>query len=209
MSPVRILIADDHPMVREGLAAMLSSQPDFEVVGAALNGADAVRLAESLRPHVVLMDLRMPELDGVQATAQLRDLVPDVRVLVLTTFDSDADILRVIEAGAVGYLLKDVPHEDLFAAVRAVARGERRLASSVAEKLMRRSVQPINAVLTARELEVLSLVAKGLPNKRIATQLGVAETTVKAHLLRVFDKLGADGRTAAVMIAIEQGLLTH
>ncbi|WP_346763218.1 response regulator transcription factor [Deinococcus sp. Arct2-2] len=166
-------------------------------------------LAQQTNPHVVLMDLRMPELDGAAATAQLTLTVPGSRVLVLTVYDSDMDILKAIEAGAVGHLLKDTPHNELFAAVRAVARGERRLASSVAEKLMHRSMDQPADLLTARELQVLSLVADGLSNKKVASKLLIGEPTVKAHLVRVFDKLGVKGRTAAVMAALERGLLRH
>ncbi|PNY79720.1 response regulator [Deinococcus koreensis] len=204
---LRLLIVDDHPLVREGLTTMLGSQDDFTVVGAAVNGADALRQAALCHPDVVLMDLRMPGQDGVSATAELRRTLPGIRVLVLTTYDSDADILRAIEAGAVGYLLKDVPHQELFAAIRGVARGERRLASAVAERLMHRSVSPSLETLTPREQEVLELVGEGLSNKRVAAQLGVSDQTVKAHLLRVFDKLGVDSRTAAVLIAQKRGLL--
>lgn len=204
---VRVLIVDDHPMVREGLAAMLGSQRDLVVVGQASTGQEALSLAARLEPDVVLMDLRMPHGDGVEATARLQREVPRARVLVLTTYDSDADIVRAVEAGAVGYLLKDVPHEDLFSAVRGVARGERRLATAVAEKLLRRTLQQSGEVLTARELEVLALVAQGLSNKRVAAHLGISEPTVKAHLMHVFEKLGVQGRTAAVMAALERGLL--
>lgn len=206
---LRLLIVDDHPLVREGLMTMLGSQDDFEVVGAAVDGADALRQAALCRPDVVLMDLRMPGQDGVSATAELRRTLPEIRVLVLTTYDSDADILRAIEAGAVGYLLKDVPHEELFAAIRGVARGERRLASAVAERLMHRSVSPSLEALTPREQEVLELVGEGLSNKRVAAHLGVSDQTVKAHLLRVFDKLGVDSRTAAVLAAQRRGLLSR
>lgn len=207
MSGVRILIVDDHPIVREGLNGMLSSQADFEVVGEAATGAEALRIARETQPDVVLMDLRMPEMDGATATAALRDAMPGVRVLVLTTYDTDGDILRAIEAGAVGYLLKDVPHEELFLAIRATARGERRLASAVAEKLMQRMLRPAQEALTKREQEVLEWVARGVSNKKIALELGISEPTVKAHLVRIFEKLGVDGRTAAVMTALERGLL--
>jgi len=207
VSGVRILIVDDHPIVREGLNGMLSSQADFEVVGEAATGAEALRIARETQPDVVLMDLRMPEMDGATATAALRDAMPGVRVLVLTTYDTDGDILRAIEAGAVGYLLKDVPHEELFLAIRATARGERRLASAVAEKLMQRMLRPAQEALTKREQEVLEWVARGVSNKKIALELGISEPTVKAHLVRIFEKLGVDGRTAAVMTALERGLL--
>lgn len=207
MNRIRVLIADDHPVVRAGLAALLGTQPDLEVVGQAADGVEAVTLAQQTDPDVVLMDLRMPEMDGAAATAQLTLLAPRSRVLVLTVYDSDMDILKTIEAGAVGYLLKDTLHEELFAAVRAVARGERRLASTVAEKLMRRTMDVHTDLLTARELQVLALVADGMSNKKVASSLLIGEPTVKAHLVRVFDKLGVNGRTAAVMTALERGLL--
>ena len=204
---IRILIADDHPIVREGLSGMLRSQADFQVVGEATTGREAVDLGVTLTPDVILMDLRMPELDGASATALLRQEAPNVRVLVLTTYDTDGDILRAIEAGAVGYLLKDVPHEELFLAIRATARGERRLASVVAEKLMQRMLGPAPETLTPREQEVLECVARGASNKKIAPTLGISEPTVKAHLVRIFEKLSVEGRTAAVMTAIERGLI--
>lgn len=207
--PIRILIADDHPMARAGLGAMLGSQPDLALVGEAATGLEALHLAHALHPDLVLMDLRMPELDGVGATARLRAELPAVRVLVLTTYDSDADILRAVEAGAAGYLLKDAAFDQLFSAVRAVARGERRLAPAVAEKLERRHAQGTPESLTPRELEVLACVAEGLSNKRVAARLGLMEPTVKSHLLRVFEKLQVEGRTAAVMVALERGLLTR
>lgn len=208
-SRVRVLIADDHPMVREGLGAMLGTQPDFEIVGFAGMGHEVLLITQETHPDVILMDLRMPDMDGATATAKLREVAPAVRVLVLTTYDSDADIVRAVEAGAVGYLLKDVPHEALFQAVRGVARGERHLATVVAEKLLRRTLEQTSEALTSRELGVLSLVAQGLSNKRVAAHLGVTEATVKAHLLRTFDKLGVDSRTGAVMVALERGLLSR
>lgn len=205
---VRVLVADDHPVVREGLAAMLQAEPDLDVVGEAGNGDEAVALAARLRPDVVLMDLRMPRLDGAGATARIAQEVPGARVLVLTTYDTDADIVRAVEAGATGYLLKDTPRSQLADAVRAAARGETVLAPPVAAKLVGRlRDEPATPVLTARELEVLKLVAAGYTNAEIGRQLFIGESTVKTHLLKVFGKLDVDNRTRAVAVATERGLL--
>ena len=205
---IRILIADDHPVVRDGLRGMLSSQEDFEVVGEATNGHQAVAQALALHPDVVLMDLQMPELDGVAAIGRLRDQADGVRVLVLTTFDADQDIVRAVAAGATGYLLKDTPREELFRAIRAAAAGESVLAPAVASRLLGQMQRPSHEVLSPRELEVLSAVASGATNKAIAQQLYISEATVKTHLVHVFEKLGVADRTSAVMEAVGRGLLT-
>lgn len=205
--PVRLLIADDHPIVRAGFEGMLAEMPDLEVVGEAENGEEAVRLAERLRPDVVLMDLRMPVVDGVEATNRIKEGDPSANVLVLTTYDSDADILRAIEAGATGYLLKDTPREELFRAIRAAARGEPVLAPSVTARLMQRAQTPIRTALSGREIEVLELVARGGSNKELARELHLSEATVKSHLIHIFDKLGVTDRTAAVTVALERGIL--
>lgn len=204
---IRLFVADDHPIVRSGIASVLASQPDFEVVGEASNGDEAVAGVGRLLPDLVLMDLRMPVRNGVDATAAILAEHPRVRVVVLTTYASDSDVIRAIEVGAVGYLLKDVPHEELFRALRAVARGERYLAPAVTERLMSRWQQPPRSALTDRELEVLQCVARGAGNKEIASSLGIAEPTVKAHLVHVFEKLGVENRTAAVRAALERGLI--
>jgi DNA-binding NarL/FixJ family response regulator len=204
---IRLLIADDHPVVRDGLRGMLAGEADFEVVGEAASGAAAVRLCERERPDVVLMDLQMPELDGVGATAEIAARFPATRVLVLTTYDTDADILRAVEAGATGYLLKDTPREQLFPAIRSAARGETVLAPSVATRLVNRMRVPAEEALTAREVEVLELVARGSSNADIAAALFISEATVKTHLLHAFAKLGVDDRTAAVVAAIERGII--
>jgi len=204
---IRIVIADDHPIVRSGLSGSLGSQPDFEVVGEAATGLDALELANTLNPDIVLMDIRMPELDGASATRRIVAENPGVRILVLTTYATDADVLRAVEAGAVGYLLKDVPHDELFRAVRAVARGERYLAHSVAVRLMEQMATPAHEPLTHRETEVLQCVARGASNKQIATTLGIAEPTVKAHLVHIFGKLGVDSRTSAVRAGVERGFI--
>jgi DNA-binding NarL/FixJ family response regulator len=205
--PIRLLVADDHPVVRDGLRGMLAGQPDLEVVGEAADGAEAVALVPRLYPDVVLMDLRMPGMDGVEAIRKLRTSCPDVRVLVLTTFDTDTDVVRAIEAGATGYLLKDTPREELMRAIRAAARGEAVLAPAVATKLLGQMRAPAPGPLSARELEVLELIARGATNREVGAKLFISEATVKTHLLHVFDKLGVSDRTAAVATAIERGLL--
>ena len=208
MKRLRILVADDHPIVRSGITSVLATQTDFEVVGEASNGRDAVEAALRLGPDLVLMDLRMPVLSGVSASTEILRARPATRVVVLTTYASDGEVLRAIEAGAVGYLLKDVPHDELFRALRAVARGERYLAPVVTERLMSRLQQPDRLALTDRELDVLQFVARGHGNKQIASVLGIAEPTVKAHLVHVFEKLGVENRTAAARVARELGLIS-
>jgi DNA-binding NarL/FixJ family response regulator len=205
---VRLLICDDHPVVRAGLNGMLSGEPDFEVVGEAANGREAIALTGELRPDVVLMDLRMPEMDGVSAILQIKAEHPETQILVLTTYESDADILRAIEAGATGYLLKDAPREELFGAIRVVAEGKSPLAPTVATRLMQRMRgTDEESFLSTREIEVLELVARGTSNKEIAKRLWVSETTVKSHMLHIFDKLGVTDRTAAVTAALKQGII--
>lgn len=207
MARIRVLVVDDHPIVRSGIASVLASQSDFEIVGEAGNGADAVDAAKRVAPDLVLMDLRMPVQNGVEATAAIVAERPATRVVILTTYASDGEVLRAIEAGAVGYLLKDVPHDELFRALRAVARGERYLAPVVTERLMARYQQPTRSSLTDRELDVLRCVARGDGNKQIAASLGIAEPTVKAHLVHIFEKLGVENRTAAANVARERGLI--
>lgn len=204
---IRILLVDDHPVVRAGLSGLLSSQPDFEVVGEASNGLEALNLLEKQETDVVLMDLRMPQMDGVSAIRQIRAHFPKAQVLVLTTYDTDSEIVRAVEAGATGYLLKDVPREELFRAVRLCARGEAVLSPPIAARLLGRMRGPAEENLSVRELEVLSLVAKGFSNKEIARKLKISEATVKTHLLHAFGKLGVDDRTAAVTVALERGIL--
>jgi DNA-binding NarL/FixJ family response regulator len=204
---IRLVIADDHPVVRAGLQGMLASQPDFEIVGEATTGVEAVALTVALRPDVVLMDLRMAELDGVAATASIRKQQPETPVLVLTTYDSDADILRAIEAGATGYLMKDAPRDQLFAAIRSVAQGNSALAPEIAARLLLHIHTPAGVALSVREIEVLSLVARGASNKEIARGLHISEATVKSHLIHIFSKLGVADRTAAVTVGLARGLL--
>ncbi|HEY3471777.1 MAG TPA: response regulator transcription factor [Amycolatopsis sp.] len=203
---ITVLIADDHPIVRDGLRGIFTGR-GFEVVGEAANGTEAVTLAEKLRPDVVLMDLRMPGTDGVAAITELARLGNPARVLVLTTYDTDSDVLPAIEAGATGYLLKDAPREDLFRAVEAAARGEAVLSPAVASRLMGRMREPAPESLSQRELEVLTLVARGSTNKEAAKKLFISEATVKTHLIHAYAKLGVNDRAAAVAVAFERGLL--
>jgi DNA-binding NarL/FixJ family response regulator len=198
---IRILIADDHPVVRSGLRALLASQPDFEVVADAENGEEASTLSASNIPDVILMDLQMPVLDGLAAIRRIHARQPEVRILVLTTYDTDADIVPAIEAGATGYLLKDAPPEALFRAVRSAARGEVTLAPSVAEKIARRLTKTPKNSLSLREIEVLELASRGNSNKDIADKLYITEATVKSHFVHIFAKLGVADRTAAVTAA--------
>lgn len=204
---IRILIADDHPVVRAGLQGMLAGEADFEVVGQAANGREALELVKLLRPDVVLMDLRMPEMDGVMATSEILEWMPGVHVLVLTTYDSDSFILKAIEAGATGYLLKDASREELFRAVRATAQGKPALAPVVASRLMENLRAPEGTALSSRELEVVELLAKGGSNKEIAQHLHISQATVKTHLIHIYSKLGVDSRTAAVTAALERNLI--
>ncbi len=204
---VRVVIADDHPVVRAGLRGMLESEPEIEVVAEATNGREAVSLVGRLEPQVVLMDLQMPELDGVDATKQIRDRYPETKVLVLTTFDTDADITRAINAGATGYLLKDAPRQELFQAIRAAARGESVLTPAIASRLMSKMRGPAERSLSEREIEVLTQVADGKSNKDIASELYISEATVKTHLVHIFGKLGVDDRTAAVTVSLERGII--
>jgi DNA-binding NarL/FixJ family response regulator len=203
----RVLVVDDHPVVRGGLVGWLAAQEDLDVVGEAGDGQEALAMVAALSPDVVLMDLRMPRMDGVTATERLAVSHPAVRVLVLTTYDTDADIVRAVAAGATGYLLKDAPLPQLADAVRAAARGETVLAPPVAARLVSRMRAPAAEEPTARELQVLGGVARGLTNAEIGRELFIGEATVKTHLLRVFAKLGVDDRTRAVMVAVERGLL--
>ncbi|MBD8022363.1 response regulator [Microbacterium gallinarum] len=210
---IRLLIADDHPVVRAGLAGLLSDEPGFEVVAEASDGDEAVTLARATSPDVVLMDLRMPRVDGVSATARIAGGeagTPPPRVLILTTYESDDQILAAIEAGASGYLLKAAPQAEIVAGIRSVAAGQSALSPQVAVRLVERMRRPDpDAVaLTARELDVLRLVATGHSNKQVAVALGIGESTVKTHLLKVFDKLGVADRTRAVTLAMERGLLS-
>jgi DNA-binding NarL/FixJ family response regulator len=207
--PIRVLIVDDHPVVRDGLRGMLTGG-GFTVVAEAADGAEALALAEEHQPDVVLMDLRMPGVDGVTAIGRLIERGIPAKVLVLTTYDTESDVLRAIEAGATGYLLKDAHRDELFRAVRAAARGEAVLAPSVASRLMGRvrTPAPVSEVLSGRELEVLGLIARGATNREAARQLFISEATVKTHLMHIYGKLGVNDRAAAVATAFNRGLLT-
>ena len=209
---IKILIADDHPVVREGLSAMLSKEKEIQVVGEAENGTEAIRKARELEPDIILMDLRMPEVDGVEAMRQIRVKNPDMKFIVLTTYDNDEYIFKGIEAGARAYLLKDAPREELFKAIRAVYKGESLIQPAVAGKVLdrfaelSREAQSLDA-LSDRELEVLKLMAKGAANKAIANNLSITESTVKTHIQTIFQKLEVGDRTEAVTQAIKKGLI--
>jgi DNA-binding NarL/FixJ family response regulator len=210
--PIRILVADDHPIVREGLVAILGTQPDFDVVGEASDGSELVRLATELRPDVVLTDLEMPGVDGVEALRQLRESCPDLRTIVFTVFDTDERILSALQAGARGYLLKGAPREEVFRAIRVVNDGGSLLQPLVASKVLqhiegtRKPADDLDA-LTEREAEVVRLLAQGKTNKEIASTLSISERTAKFHVSSILGKLGAGNRTEAVVIAAARGIV--
>jgi DNA-binding NarL/FixJ family response regulator len=205
---ISLLIVDDHPLMRDGLRGMFSADPRFEVLGEAGDGAEAIAAAESLCPDVIVMDLRMPRTDGVTAIRELAQRGVRAKVLVLTTYDTDNDVLPAIEAGATGYVLKDAPREELFRAVEAAARGQAVLSPAVATRLMGQLRQPASEPLSQRELEVLDLIAHGHTNRDAAKQLFISEATVKTHLQHAYAKLGVNDRAAAVATAFSRGYLT-
>ncbi len=202
---IRILIVDDHPIVREGLVAMLSRRADLQVAGEAGNGREALALCAATQPDIVLTDLRMPEMDGVALIHHLREVAPQTRVIVLTTYDGDEDIYRALAAGAMAYLLKDAPRDELLTTIRAVYNGRRHIPPEVAARLAERMTA---TELTERELAVLHLIAQGHSNKSIGDQLHIAEGTVKAHVNSILSKLNARDRTHAVTIAYQRGLIS-
>ncbi len=214
---IRVLIADDHLVVREGLQLILSSQPDFELVGEAVDGATAVRLTGELQPDVILMDLRMPGMDGLEAIGHIRRQWPDIAIVILTTYNEDDLMLRGLQAGARSFLLKDTDRQTLFHTIRAAAQGETLLQPDILARVLTQAQTPTPASnnpspatdLTDRELEVLTAVTKGDRNKEIAYRLGVTERTIKAHLTNIYNKLGVDSRAAAVSVAIQQGIISH
>jgi DNA-binding NarL/FixJ family response regulator len=204
---VRILIVDDHPVVRDGIAAVISTERDLVVVGEADTGAGALAQVAALSPDVVLMDLQMPQMDGIAAIRAIRTTHPRTRSLVLTTYDTDADIATAIDAGAVGYLLKDTDRAELCAAIRAAARGQSVLSPSVAAKVLNRMRDNAGHGLSSREIEVLTAVAHGHTNRQVARTLHISEATVKTHLLHIYTKLGVEDRTTAVTTALTHGII--
>jgi len=209
---IRILIADDHPVVREGLSAMLSREKDIEVVGEAENGRKAIEKARELQPDIILMDLRMPEVDGIEAMRQIKMDNPEIEFIVLTTYDNDEYIFKGIESGARAYLLKDSPREDLFKAIRVVSKGGSLIEPAVAGKVLDRFAELSRQVqipedLSEREVEVLTLIAKGASNKLIASSLNIGESTAKTHIQSIFNKLGVKDRTEAVTEAVKKGII--
>ncbi|MCX6004237.1 MAG: response regulator transcription factor [Chloroflexi bacterium] len=212
MEVIKIVIVDDHPVVREGIGSMLKREPDFKIVGEASNGLEAVEKVRELAPDVVLMDLRMPELDGVEAMIKIKAENTDVKFIILTTFSDDEYIFRGIAAGARAYLLKDAPREELFKAIRAVSKGESLIQPVVASKVLDRLFElskktPASETLSEREIEVLRLMAKGFSNKDIADQLSITQSTVKTHITSIFQKLDVTTRTEAVTNALRKGII--
>jgi len=210
--PIRILIADDHPIVRQGLAAVLDREDDLVVVAQAANGLEAVAKARELLPDIILMDLQMPEMDGVAAIIEIKEAALEAGIIILTTYDTDDYIFRGIEAGARGYLLKDSPPEDVIKAIRSVYRGESLIQPRVASRLLDRLSQlsraaPPEGPLSMREVEVLQIMATGAANKDIASRLNIGQSTVKTHIVRIFDKLGVSGRTEAVTEAAKRKII--
>jgi DNA-binding NarL/FixJ family response regulator len=209
---IKILIVDDHPVVREGIGAMLKREPDFKIVGEASNGVEAVEKARELSPDVMLMDLRMPEMDGVEAITRIKEEKPEIKFIILTTYSDDEYIFKGIAAGARAYLLKDAPRDELFKAIRAVYRGESLIqpvvASRVLDKLAELSKKnPSAETLSDREVEVLRLMAKGVSNSNIAEELSITQSTVKTHITSIFQKLNVTTRTEAVTTALRRGII--
>jgi len=205
---ITVVVADDHPVVRQGIVALLASADGIEVIAAVDDGRAATDVALEMRPSVIVMDLRMPDVDGVEAIGSIRAAWPDARVLVLTTYDTDEAIVRAVEAGASGYMLKDTPADDLIDAVRRAAAGETVLAPPVAKRLVERVREPTATSLTSREIEIIREVANGRANAAIAEHLHISQATVKTHLIHIYDKLGVSDRAGAVARAYETGVLS-
>lgn len=205
---ITVLVVDDHPVMRSGIAALLDADPGIEVIGEAGDGSEGARAALGARPDVTLMDLRMPVLDGVDAIVRILEGWPEAKIVVLTTYDTDEAIVRAVEAGASGYLLKDAPPDELLGAIKRAARGDTVLAAPVAKRLLDRVRDPEAGALSRRELEVLRAVASGNTNAQIAGALHISQATVKTHLLHIYDKLGVSDRAAAVARAYESGILS-
>jgi DNA-binding NarL/FixJ family response regulator len=203
-APIKVLCVDDHPLVRKGIASILANEADMRLVAEAGNGLEAVDRFREFQPDVTLMDLRMPEMDGVQATQAIRKEFPDARIIALTSYDGDQDIYRALEAGVRGYMLKEMVHTDVLRAIRTVHAGKRLMPHEVAQRLSEYFPQ---VALTPREVEVLGFVARGLANKEIASKLGTASGTIKMHVQNILEKLGAADRTHAVTIALQRGIL--
>jgi two-component system, NarL family, response regulator len=201
---IKVLFVDDHPMLRAGLAATINAEDDMTIAGEAGNGLEAVRLFAQLSPDVTLMDLRLPEMNGVDAIRAIREIDPQARIIVLTTYDGDQDIRRALEAGARAYLLKDMLRKELIDAIRAIHRGQRYLSPAAAARLAERVP---GQDLSAREAEILRLVVKGMSNKEMAGELGLAEGTVRIHLSHIFEKLGVHDRTQAAVVALQRGFV--
>jgi DNA-binding NarL/FixJ family response regulator len=209
---IKVLVADDHPVVREGLSTMLSRENDIQVLGEAQNGREAIEKARELQPDIILMDLRMPEIDGIEAIRRIKTENPKMKFIILTTYDNDEYIFKGIEAGARAYLLKDAPRSELFKAIRAVNRGESLIEPAIAGKVLDRLAElsrqaQLPEALSERELEVLTLIAKGASNKLIAANLQIGESTVKTHIQGIFNKFGVNDRTEAVTQAIKKGIV--
>lgn len=212
MEAIKILIVDDHPVVREGISAMLTREHDFKIVGEASNGLEALEKAHQLSPDIILMDLRMPEMDGVEAITRIKQAKPDIKFIILTTYSDDEYIFKGIAAGARAYLLKDAPRDELFKAVRAVYRGESLIQPVVASKVLDKLAElarksPASETLSEREIEVLKLMAKGVSNSNIAEELSITQSTVKTHITSIFQKLNVTTRTEAVTTALKRGII--